>query len=168
MGWSEVISSDMAEFEAVAREYPEFVHLDKVGVTRFTDYYDIDRGEQERLARKLRYSAVMLNSYSTQAIEAAVFDLPIVNTAFGIYKRTDLPNSILDRSEHYGRVIATGGVFNAYSIKEMIGGLNRYLVDPTLDADGRRRIVSQELPVNRGKAGDVIGQHIVELLRNNR
>jgi hypothetical protein len=166
--WRGVIASDMAEFETVARQYPGLVHLDKVWVAQFSDYYDIDQSEQERLARKLRYSTVMLNSYSTQAIEAAALDLPIVNTAFGMYKRTDLPNSVLDGSEHYGRVIATGGVFNAYSIDEMIVGLNRYLENPVAEADGRRRIVEQEIPVNRGCAGNVIGKYIADLLLSVR
>lgn len=159
------IERDLEAIHDLANKYPNIVKLDLMGVETYPDYYDIDVEEQSRLLRRLRYSSVLLNTYSTQAIEAALLDLPIVNTAFGRYKNTDQPNSVLDDSQHFGRLIRTGGIYNAVSAEDMIIGINRYLEDRTLDSVGRRRIVESEIPDNRGEAGVSVATHILKVIR---
>ena len=120
--------------------------------------------EQDRLKSLIVYSDVMVNFYSTQAIEAAVFDRPIVNVCYGTCRSVDLPARVIDGWDHYARVLATGGIARAYTESALIDAINRYLDDPSLDRAARRRIVDQEIPVNRGCAGRAIGEHILALL----
>jgi len=45
----------------------------------------------------------------------------------------------------------------------MIKSVRLYLEDPTLDSEGRRKIVEEEVGPNRGTAGVAIGHRLFEL-----
>ena len=79
-------------------------------------------------------------------IFARAFDLPTVNLAVAAgFDPADRGHSRQDISidyvqTHNQRVIQTGGVRNAFSMDELIGAVNDYLRDPSLDAEGRAEI----------------------------
>jgi hypothetical protein len=162
--WNVAIDAELAEFRGIASQSNGRVVVDDVRVKMHVGTYDIDAGEQERLKALILHSDVMVNFYSTQAVEAAILDRPIVNVSFGTCRSVDLPARVIDTWDHYTRVLDTGGVARAYSEDALIDAVNRYLDDPTLDREGRQRIVDQEIPVNRGCAGRAIGEHIISLL----
>jgi hypothetical protein len=163
--WDRVIRADLDEMRAVAARSNGLVVVDDIRVRQVESTYDVDAAEQERLKGLLQYSDVLVNFYSTQAIEAAIFDLPIVNISFGRCRSTDLPASVIDGWDHYARVLETGAITNASTPESMIDAVNRYLGDRDLHAEERRRLVEQELPVNRGDAGEAIGRQIAAWVR---
>lgn len=162
--WNETIEQELAALHDIAARSGGRVTVCDIRVSSSSRSYDFDKSEQERLKALLVYSDVMVNFYSTQAIEAAIFDLPIVNIGFGNCKSTELPARIVDHWDHFARVLATGGVARTYSEDELIEAVNRYLEDPSLDREGRQRIVDQEVSAHRGYAGRAIGEHILALL----
>jgi hypothetical protein len=166
--WSDVASAELAALRALVEECPGVAALDTLGIERFAGGHDIDSAEQERLKARLLVSDVMVNVYSTQAIEAAIFDVPIVNVAFGKYKSTDLPAAIEDEFNHYARIIRSGGVQNVYTEAALIDSINCYLISSARDREHRKRIVDQEIPVNRGTAGRTIAEHIISQIDANR
>jgi hypothetical protein len=160
--WKHAYQKEFSEIDAIVRNYPELIRVDEKHFKNVSELI-IDTTQNKYLMCNLRYSDVMINCYSTQAIEAAIFDLPIINMSFGWYKNTDIPNSILSESEHYGRVIRTGGILDANNYDKLIEGINFYLQNPTYHQAQRRKIVEQEFPENRGCSGTAVGNHIIKI-----
>lgn len=124
--------------------------------------WDIDQGDQMLLAEMLKFADVLVNVYSTMMIEASLFDLPIVNIAYGTYRGTKMPMSLYDEYEHIKPVNATGGVVNAYEAPAFHMAVRKYLADRALDREGRKRLADLMVPVNRGTAGRALGQFLAE------
>jgi hypothetical protein len=162
--WSDIAREELEAFRTIAENYSDHVVLDRLGITRHETAHDIAAKEQEQIKARILTCDVMVNSYSTLAIEAAALDCPIVNIAFGFYKRSQRPIKILDDFNHYRRIIQSGGVRNVYDEAELFEAINAYLKDPTLDREKRSGIVDQEVPVNRGKAGKAVGDRVINLL----
>jgi len=130
---------------------------------------DMPRSEMVDVACMLRYADVLVNHFSTIAVEASIFDLPTINVGFEpgpLNKRTKLKQSseLAERRTHNQRVIRTGGIRTIYSEEELIDAINRYLHDCKLDAQGRGIIRQNEIGPNRGCAGKHIGQRLLSLL----
>jgi hypothetical protein len=52
-------------------------------------------------------------------------------------------------------------------MEELYKAVNKYLENPTLDADGRKCVVANEAGPYRGNAGKIIGEHILSLVHSN-
>jgi hypothetical protein len=135
--------------------------------TRSADGMDVDFMVENvrHLANTLYHSDVMLNVASTMAIEASIFDTPVVNIGFDDGPE---PNSALLEwhygSTHYQKVVRSGAVRIARSGAEMIDLVNRYLDDPSLDAAGRRRIVADQCAFTDGASAARVAREIVNQL----
>ena len=107
---------------------------------------------------------VMVTVYSTQMIEAACFDLPIINAGYYPLRESEFPISVYEEFDHIRRITATGGVTNCHSKEELIAAVNADLAERGRLAEGRRRLADQEVPVDsRGHSGSTIARRIVEL-----
>ena len=126
-----------------------------------SDDIDMPPEDMHHLAALLRHCDVLLTEYSTLMIEGAIFDRPIVNVALYNFRDTDKPASYLETFTHIKRMLSTGASRNAYTFEELLRYTREYLDDPSRDAEGRRRLVDQEVAVNRGCAG----RRIAELLQ---
>jgi hypothetical protein len=132
--------------------------------TRSGDGMDVDfMAENTRhLADTLHHSDVVLNVASTMSIEAAIFDTPVVNVAFGGQPASD--RALMEwhyGSTHYQKVVRSGAVRIARSGAEMIDLVNAYLDDPARDAAGRRRIVAEQCAFTDGRAAERVAAEIV-------
>ncbi|MBI5667995.1 MAG: hypothetical protein HZC41_08285 [Chloroflexi bacterium] len=104
----------------------------------------------------LAYQDVQVNISGTMIVDSAIFDKPTV----GVYY--DIPSNVLaglSVRRFYKRsdmqpILASGGVRLAHSPDECVAWINRYLENPALDADGRRRIREQEVGPLDGRAGE--------------
>jgi hypothetical protein len=105
-------------------------------------------------------------------IEAAIFDLPAVNVCIRDKCKADFGRSRQDImvdyvQTHNQRVIQTGGVKTVFTMEELYKAVNKYLDNPTSDANGRKCIVANEAGPYRGNAGKIIGEHILSLVHSN-
>jgi hypothetical protein len=103
----------------------------------------------------LAYQDVQVNISGTMMVDSAILDKPIVGIYYDI--PTDIPVG-LSSKRFYRRtdmkpVIESGGVKLAHNPDECIRLINRYLEDPTLDAEGRAKIRRQEAGPLDGQAG---------------
>lgn len=62
--------------------------------------------------------------------------------------------------EHIERIFRTKAIFQSKTQKELLDNINEYLVNPTKRSKERKRLVDQEVPVNRGNAALVVSQMI--------
>ncbi|MEK9643937.1 MAG: hypothetical protein VW547_00195 [Alphaproteobacteria bacterium] len=156
-------------YRRLADEHPS-IRLNEPVITSQSVNYDMADQEILFLSRLLKSTDVLVNFFSTMNIEAAIFDVPMVNINFD-----DLPPlypcerghrydiRIDYESDHNQRIVASGGTRIADNPAEMIEQIRTYLADPGLDAEGRHKIVDREVGPNRGQAAAAIGRRILEI-----
>lgn len=121
---------------------------------------------QQHLADTMRYSDVVINVASTLAIEAAIFDTPVVNIAFdgetpAIWERSA---KRYYRFTHYVNITRQGAVRVAEEPRALVEAVGAYLDDPSLDRDGRRRVVLEQCQFLDGRAGERVAAFVAEEL----
>jgi hypothetical protein len=100
------------------------------------------------LANLTRHSTLNVNTASTMTLDFALHDRPVVNLAFDVSSPPPLGTPLAEmyyRFEHYRPVVEYQAARVATSPEELALFVNRYLADPSLDRDGRRRLVELEV-----------------------
>ncbi len=116
------------------------------------------------LAETLYHSDLLLSEYSTVMIEAAIFDLPVINVGLFNFRGTDKPASFLENYTHIKRILRHSASKNAYTFDQLFEYINYYLEDPGRDSENRRQLIDAEITTNRGTAGKAIGKMLVDLI----
>jgi hypothetical protein len=113
------------------------------------------------LANLVHHSDMNVNWASTVTLDFAIHDKPVVNVAFDVGTPSPTePRELYERCDHYRPVIALGAARVAHSPAELAAHVNAYLGDPSLDREGRRRLVELEI----GWPVDHSSQRIVDVL----
>lgn len=116
----------------------------------------------------LYYSDVVVTTQSTVSIDASVFDRPVINIFFdGREKRSyyDLRSVVHSfYFAHYQSILKSRGVRAVHSSEELLEWINRYLENPSIDKDGRARIVMEQCWKLDGKAGERIAAAVLGVL----
>jgi len=128
---------------------------------------DVTSESQQHLADTLRHSDVIVNVASTIAIEAAIFDTPVVNISFDGEVDAEWTRSARRyyRFTHYVNITRHRAVAVAESPEALIEGVARYLADPALDAEGRRRVVHEQCQFLDGRAAERVAGFVGDELR---
>lgn len=130
--------------------------------------FDFSWDDTKLLLNLLRSSDVTVNLGSTIALEAAIFDRPLVLAAFDGYDEEKLPwqnrlSVTLSNTVHYCDVEKTGGAWRVENEKDLIRAVKTYLENPTLHSEGRKKIVDTLVgPV--GGASQRILEHTLSLI----
>jgi len=118
------------------------------------------------------HSDVVLNVASTISIEASIFDTPIVNIAFDqddAEARPFLTSPLRYYSyTHYQQIVRAGAVRIAKTAREMLDEVNAYLVDPSRDAAGRKRVVAEQCEFTDGRSAERLAGVIARELTGRR
>jgi hypothetical protein len=127
---------------------------------------DITTDNQRHLANTLRHSDVVVNVASTIAIEAAIFDTPVVNVAFDGEQPSEFARSARRyyRFTHYVNVTRHGAVRVAEDPVQLVELVGRYLDDRSLDRDGRRRVTLEQCQFLDGRAADRVAKYVTDEL----
>ena len=117
---------------------------------------DITTENQRHLANTMRHSDVVVNVASTLAIEAAIFDTPVVNVSFDGEAPSAWVRSARRyyRFTHYVNITRHGAVRVAETPGQLVEQVGRYLDDPSLDREGRGRVVLEQCQFLDGRAGE--------------
>jgi len=115
------------------------------------------------LKELLFFSDVCVSVLSTQMIEAAILDKPVVTLEYGVWKTSEMEVE-LDKLklEHIRRVFETGAISRSRTKKQLVENINEALLNPEKFSGARRRLADREVPVNRGKAALVVARIISE------
>ena len=117
---------------------------------------------QDDLRAMLVHSDAMVTIYSTQILEAAILDCPIVNAAYYPFRQTGKLAAMCANFDHIRRVMATGAVADCMSSAELVAGINDALEEPARLKGAREKLVQQEMNINQGCAGVKIAQEIID------
>ena len=126
----------------------------------------IDMPMQDMLRRKLllKGSSVLINEYSTLMIEGAIFDVPTINISVGRFRDTNKEVAYVEQFHHIRRILKTMACVTAYWYSEFFEWIQRYLADSRLHRENRKSLVTQEITVNKGRAGVVVGRYLAQLI----
>jgi CDP-glycerol:poly(glycerophosphate) glycerophosphotransferase len=131
---------------------------------------DFTAENTRHLADTLYHSDVVLNVASTIAIEASIFDTPVINVGFDGQPGSN--RALMEwhyGSTHFQKVVRSGAVRIAQSSSELVDLINGYLANPAADAEGRRRIVAEQCEFTDGRSAERVAAAIVrELTAPNR
>jgi hypothetical protein len=125
---------------------------------------DVTSDSQQHLADTLRHSDVIVNVASTIAIEAAIFDTPIVNVSFDGEAESPFEKSARRyyRFTHYVNITRHGAVRVAASPDELVSHVGRYLAEPALDADARRKMALEQCQFLDGCAAERVAETLID------
>jgi hypothetical protein len=127
---------------------------------------DITAESQQHLADTLRFSDCIVQVASTIAVEAAIFDTPVVNVSFDGEVPAEWTRSARRylRFTHFTDVVRQGAVMLAESSEQLVEGVARYLLDPSIDREGRRRVVREQCHFMDGRSAERVGTFVLEAL----
>lgn len=127
---------------------------------------DVMPENQRHLGDTMCYADVVVNVASTIAIEACIFDTPVVNICFDGPGETPYVKSARRYYSftHYVNITNRNAVRVAQSPDEMVSMVARYLAEPQLDSAGRRHVVLDQCQFTDGRSAErVIGCVLDEL-----
>jgi hypothetical protein len=125
---------------------------------------DVTADSQQHLADTLHHSDVIVNVASTIAIEAAIFDTPVVNVAFDGEVESEFARSARRyyRFTHYANITRHGAVQVAWKPQELAPAVARYLDEPALDRDGRRRVALEQCQFLDGRSAERVADVVID------
>jgi hypothetical protein len=129
---------------------------------------DITSENQQHLADTLRHSDVVVTVASTIAIESSIFDTPVVDVSFDGETPVEFAMSARRyyRFTHYANITRAGAAPIAETPEALVDHVARYLDDPSLDREGRQRVVREQCQFTDGRSSERISQFVVEELMN--
>ena len=100
---------------------------------------------------------------SSISVEAAIFDVPVINIDFEVKDKQLLSQTptFFYKTEHYGRVVKSDAIRYPKSQEEYIDWINKYLENPGIDRSSRKRLVAEQCWKLDGKAGQRIADYII-------
>jgi hypothetical protein len=127
---------------------------------------DITEDNQRHLANTMQHSDVVVNVASTLAIEAAIFDTPVVNVSFDGEAPSEWVRSARRyyRFTHYMNITRHDAVRVAGDPAALVEQVGRYLEDPSLDRAGRRQVVLEQCQFLDGRAAERVAGFVVDEL----
>lgn len=148
----------------------ELLLFDQPGV-RFSSKrgvnWDMNYDDNQHLLDTLYYSSIIICPPSSLSVDAAVFDLPIINLKFPYKgKRFDRQNiNLFYEADHYKKLIKTKGVKIVESTKELVEWINIYLKNPKIDSEKRQKIIEEQCQYIDGKSGQRMANIILDKLK---
>src|SRR5258707_14009804 len=104
----------------------------------------------------MRPSDVVVKVASIIAIEASIFDTPVVNVSFDGEVPSDFARSARRyyRFTHYVNITRHNAVRVAEEPVQLVELVERYLRDRALDREGRRRVVEEQCQFLDGRSAE--------------
>ena len=144
---------DLARYDRV-KQLPGVV-FDLPGNASDKYWMDMSRRDLDHLCETLLHSDVVVNVTSTMVVDAAFFDTPSVCIGYGYSHVKTHFNSPMRffEMDHFQYVMDDGATRIVGDCDGLREGIDRYLIDPGLDRDGRARIAARIAHYADGRSG---------------
>lgn len=159
--------SGRIELEALQREFGSLLALSYPTSENYRGFAVPGEANDNDLKEILTHSDMMVTVYSTQILEGAMLDLPIVNAGMFAFRDTGLPISTYEAWDHIRQVLNREAVSYCYSMEELCREINAALASRNRGAAARQRIAEEQFaPSLRGRSGRLTGRKLIQLLDN--
>ena len=130
------------------------------------DKWEMDERALGVMANSLAHADVVITTCSTFFLEAAIFGTPLVGISFDGGLKLDKWNSTrrFREWEHIADLERTGGVWFVEREAELVRALRSYLSSRALHAEGRGRIIDEQLAGFGGKAAWAVAHSLKNIL----
>ncbi len=155
-----------SRYADVRRDYPELIFAQPAWVHASSGDWSLVSplpDDIDFLANLTHHADLNVNMASTMTLDFGIHDTPVVNIAFDVASPPPFGRPLWEffyQFEHYRPVVELGAARVARSASELATHVNAYLEDPTLDGEGRRRLVALEVGAPLGQSS----RRIVEVL----
>lgn len=124
-------------------------------------------GKDSHLADLLYHSDVVIAFASTLAIDAIVFNKPIIFIGFDGEENRLYWKSLrrFYDYDHQRSILKLGGIKLAKSPEELVRYTKDYLYNPNIDKEGRERILSERCWKLDGKSGERLANVLLEFIK---
>ena len=119
--------------------------------------------EEHELWHGLTYSDIVINLYSTLALEACIFDRPVINMwyfeqpdALILKQPIHVPYNV---EAHIRRLRSFNCAVEVQTREDLVAAIHNQLENPQRQSDGRRRLVQHECGTLDGKAAQRLVEH---------
>lgn len=129
------------------------------------DKWELDEEALRFMANSLAHADVVVTACSTFFVEAAIFGVPLIGISFDGGLQLDVANSArrFRQWEHIADLERTGGVWFVENETEFLRALLSYLSSRELHADGRKRIVEEQLAGLGGIAARAVAESLQKI-----
>lgn len=150
----------------VRQSFGFFVEESSTAIGEGKDKWELDEEALRFMASSLAHADIVVTACSTFFVEAAIFGVPLIGISFDGSVSLDAINSArrFKQWEHIADLEQTGGVWFVEHEKEFLRALQSYMSSRELHADGRRRIVSEQLCDLGGKSAYTIARSLQEIM----
>ena len=149
------------------REIPGKLALDDPG--QGDNFISADLiGKDAHLADLICHSDVVVAFASTLAIDAIVFDKPVVFVGFDGSNKRPYWKSLrrFYDYDHQKSILETGGVVLAKTPQELLFSVGKYISDPGLDSEKRKHILNERCWRLDGRSGERLAKVIINIMIN--
>jgi len=129
--------------------------IDASGDLTAAKQQDLALDDADELNHLLRYSDVMVNYFSTIALEAAICDLPTIHIGYDAYvhgQRFGVTSAFLQRQTHNRRPLRLAAARVVRDERGLFAAIEAYLGDKGLEREARRVYAESECGVLDGGA----------------
>lgn len=142
------------------------IFFDKVGFNdwrRGRKLNEVSQNDDDSLINALSWSDLVVTHLATMCIDAAFFNKPIVvvGNNFTPHPRWDVIRYYFEY-EHIQPVLRSGGIKIAGNPEELLSYTAEYLEQPSLDAQGRRTIVAEQVHFTDGRSTERLADIILK------
>lgn len=150
--------------------FEKYRHRSNVRLTRYDNYVPTlewcpTREESVLAGNLLRHADVCLTPGSTMALEACIFDTPVIVPVFNTYQPEVWAEYYRNYclALHFGRLVNEKILPVAQTQDELFEWINRFLRNPELQRENRRRIVNEYIQFTDGGSVDRIANFAVSI-----
>jgi len=154
------------EIQDIETEFGDLVSFSYPEVETVGSRELLSDSNQTALKEILTHSDLLVSVYSTQLVEGALFDLPLVNVSYHNWRDTDEPIGVISQFEHIQQIMQDGAITNCHDDRQLIEAIDQGLKNPEHLRENRR-IMADKLvpPEHRGKAANAIVDTFLELVK---
>ena len=158
--WMELHENDISALKMkygnlVTFWVPKEPHKNQISQLGMSDMHD--------MASAIHYSDVLIQEYSTLILESTIFDKPTINISMFAYRQTDHSN-LLATLIHLQYILKYDTSTTIQTFEELKTTIFKYLDNPEIKQNERRKLFNNELNINPGSAGNFIGNSILKYM----
>lgn len=126
--------------------------------------WDMNDEDNQLLLDMLYWSSVIICPPSSISVDASVLDRPVINVRFG--SNIKYSNNNIDlyyESDHYSNILGLEGIKLVHNDEELALWINKYMEDPSIDKEGRQKIVKEQCEYIDGGSARRMADLLLEL-----
>jgi hypothetical protein len=161
--------ADWEVFIAAIRGEPGVAFADPDSVEQQDGYYLVEEQDFSSLRAAFTHCDVSISIASSHLIESAIFDKPAINIEYGRWVNEMYDFDLSEyTAEHLYRIYRCNAVYRAFNDEQLLSYIDEALLNPGKLSSARRRLIDQEIPVNRGTASAGTAERLAWLAREAR